>query len=67
MNRDMTKAQWSAVYEFCAEYGYDTPQELLTELKANGTVERNTRLSELNEYVNGTSYDEMYQFLGDNL
>lgn len=63
----MTKAQWSAVYNFCAEYGYDAPKDILAELKANGTVDRNTRLSELSDYVNGTSYDDMYQFLGDNL
>lgn len=63
----MTKAQWSAVYHYCAEYGYETPQELLAELKANGTVERNTKLADLDEYVSGTSYDDMYQFLGDNL
>ena len=63
----MTKAQWSAVYDYCAEYGYDTPQELLKDLKENGTVERSTTLSNLNEYVNGKTYDDMYQFLGDNL
>lgn len=63
----MTKAQWSAVYHFCTECGYDSPREVLDELKANGTVESNTRLPELSEYVTGTSYDEMYQFLGDNL
>ena len=63
----MTKAQWSAVYHYCTEYGYDTPKELLAELKANGTVERSTSLSELDEYVGGTTYDDMYRFLGDNL
>ena len=45
----------------------ELPKELLAELKANGTVDSNTTLPELSEYVNGTSYEEMYQFLGDNL
>ena len=63
----MTKAQWSAVYDYCADCGYDTPQELLGELKSNGTVERNSRLTDLSKYVDGKSYDDMYQFLGENL
>lgn len=63
----MTKAQWSAVYHYCAECGYDTPRDLLAELKANGTVDQGTKLYNLDEYVSGTTYDEMYQFLGDNL
>ena len=63
----MTKAQWSAVYHYCTEYGYDTPREVLDALKANGTVTQDTKLAELNEYVNDTSYDAMFQFLGDNL
>lgn len=63
----MTKAQWSAIYEFCADCGWDSPREVLAELKANGTVDPDTRLSELGDYVSGSSYDEMYQFLGDNL
>jgi hypothetical protein len=63
----MTKAQWSAVYNYCADCGIATPKELLAELKANGTVDTDTTLPKLSEYVNGTSYDEMYQFLGDNL
>jgi hypothetical protein len=63
----MTKAQWSAVYDYCAEYGYDTPHQLLKELRENGTVERSTRLSDLSKYVDGKTYDDMFQFLGDNL
>jgi hypothetical protein len=63
----MTKAQWSAVYDYCTEYGYDTPKELLTDLKENGTVPQGTKLSELAEYVSGKTYDDMFQFLGENL
>lgn len=63
----MTKAQWTAVYHYCDEYGYDSPRELLAELKANGTVERNTTLKELSEYADGTGYDDMYRFLEENL
>jgi hypothetical protein len=63
----MNKAQWSAVYDYCAEYGYDTTQELLADLKSSGIVERNTKLADLDEYVSGKTYDDMYNFLGDNL
>lgn len=63
----MTKAQWSAVYDYCAEYGYDAPRDLLADLKANGTVEHSTKLNDLHQYVSGKTYDDMYQFLGDNL
>lgn len=62
----MTRAQWSAVYNYCADFGY-TPQELLAELKSNGTVDRDTELPGLGAYVKGKNYEEMYQFLGDNL
>lgn len=63
----MTKAQWSAVYDYCAEYGYDQPRDLLDDLKSNGTVDNGTKLNQLHQYVNGKSYDDMYQFLGENL
>ena len=63
----MNKAQWSAVYHYCADCGYESPRELLAELKANGTVEHSTKLTELDEYVGGKTYDDMYQFLGENL
>ena len=63
----MNKAQWSALYNYCAEYGYDAPKDILAELKANGTVPSGTKLSELADYVNGKTFDDMYQFLGENL
>lgn len=63
----MTKAQWSAVYDYCTEYGYDTPHQLLKDLRENGAVKRSTRLSDLDKYVSGKTYDDMYEFLGDNL
>lgn len=63
----MNKAQWSAIYNYCAEYGYDAPRDILTELKENGTVPQSTKLSELSDYVSGTTFDDMFQFLGDNL
>lgn len=63
----MTKAQWSAVYHYCTEYGYDTPKDLLADLKANGTVEHSTKLNDLHQYVSGKTYDDMYRFLEENL
>ena len=63
----MNKSQWSAVYHYCTEYGYDTPKDLLADLKANGTVERSTMISDLDEYVSGKTYEDMYCFLEDSL
>lgn len=62
----MTRGQYAAINDYCEEYGY-TKKELLEELKANGTVERNTKLEDLGEYANGNDYDSMMQFLWDNL
>ena len=62
----MTKAQWKALYDYCDEYGC-TRQELLRELVMNGTVERGTKLEELGEYPNDTTYDAMINFLEGNL
>lgn len=62
----MTKTQWKALYDFCEEFGCTT-QELLEELKENGTVPNTARLSELSDYVSGTSYDAMIEYLGDNV
>ena len=63
----MNKSQWKAIYEFCDDCGYESPRAVLAELKANGTVERNTQLVELGEYANGNTYDDMYKFLEENL
>lgn len=58
----MTKEQWCAIYDYCAENGC-TRRELLADLKADGTVDRNARLEDLGEYASGTSYDAMRKFL----
>ena len=63
----MTKEQWRAVYDYCAEYGYDEPKDLLADLKANGTVDDSTSLKNLGEFVSGKTYDDMFEFLGENL
>ena len=63
----MTKVQWRAIYDYCDEYGFDSLNDLLAVLRANGTVERDTTLSELGYYVNGKTYDDMYLFLEENI
>ena len=62
----MTKGQWKAVYDFCDEYGIPT-SALLKTLKENGTVDRGTTLDELGEYVNGHTYNDMINFLEENV
>ena len=62
----MTKAQWKAIYDYCEEYSIPCSY-LLKELKANGTVSRDTTLEELGEYTEEPSYDSMIKFLEENV
>lgn len=62
----MTKAHWAAIYNYCEKH-LITKWDLLEALKENGTVERNTKLDELGDYVNGNTYDDMMCFLERNL
>lgn len=62
----MNKAQWAALNDFCEE-NYCTRYDVLKALKANGTVDHSTKLKELGRYADGNSYEDMYNFLGDNL
>lgn len=62
----MTKAQWKAVLDFCRE-NCISKNELLFELKQNGTVDRNARIEDLAGYTDGTSYNEMMRFLEKNV
>ena len=58
----MTKHQWAAIYDYCAEYGC-TRSEMLADLKADGTVPQDARLIELGRYAGGTTYEAMKTFL----
>ena len=62
----MTKSHWAAIYNYC-EANIITKSELLKALQENGTVDRNTKLDELGDYVNGSTYDDMLKFLERNL
>ena len=62
----MTKAQWKAVNDFCQELGYER-RELLEILKSNGTLARNAKLDDLDDYVNRKDYDSMLKFLENNV
>ena len=62
----MTKAQWKAIYDYCEEYGISRAT-MLVELKANGTVNRDTALEELGDYPEDNTYDSMINFLEENL
>lgn len=58
----MNKQQWAAVYNFCNENGY-TLTSLVTELKRLGVVSNSCKVIDLNYYVDGETYDDMYKFL----
>jgi hypothetical protein len=59
----MNKKQWKAIYDYCEEEGYDTPNELLRELKACGVVDSRSNLEDLGEYPQDTSYESMMEWL----
>lgn len=62
----MTRAQWKALTDYCTEFGY-TRVEVLRELKANGTVDKDTKLDDLGDCVTNKDYDSMLKFLEDNV
>ena len=59
----MNKAQWKALHDYCEDVGYENSSELLHDLKANGTVSQRATVQEIAEYVDGNTYDDMYEFL----
>ena len=58
----MTKHQWAAIYDYCADNGC-TRSEMLADLKADGTVPQETNLIELGRYAGGNTYEAMRTFL----
>lgn len=62
----MTKPQWDAFYDYCAEFGY-TSQDVLKALKSNGAIAADAKLKDLGDYTSGTTYDDMMNFLEENL
>ena len=62
----MTKAQWKAIYDYCDNYGI-SKAGLLRSLKERGSVDRRATLEDLGDYANGLTYDEMIQWLENEL
>lgn len=58
----MEKSQWKALYDFSNEVGL-TPGQLVSQLKELKVIDRNTTVKTLDNYVKGTSYIEMMNFL----
>lgn len=59
----MNKQQWKAIYDFCKEYGYYAPCEMFQVLKDIGAVDNRDCIEDLQHYVDGKSYDDMFRFL----
>lgn len=59
----MNKAQWKALHDYCEDNCYKNSGELLYDLKRRGVVSPMTTVQELSEYVDGNTYDDMYEFL----
>lgn len=62
----MNKEQWAALCDFC-EANACTKYDVLKALKENGTIDRNTKLTELHYFIRGNSYEDMQRFLEENL
>lgn len=63
----MNKKQWKAVYDYCDENGYESPRELLQELKGFGVIDRRDTLDDLGEYPQDGSYDKMKEWLEESV
>lgn len=63
----MNKAQWKAINDYAEEMGYMGASDVLTALKANGTLDRSATYDDLAELADGGGYDDMMQVLYENL
>ena len=63
----MNKKQWKAVYDYCDENGYESPRELLQELKGCGVIDRSDTLDDLGEYPQDETYKGMLKWLEENV
>ena len=63
----MNKAQWKAIRDYAEDMGYCDTRDVLTALKANGTLDRYATYDDLAELANGDTYEDMMQVLCDNL
>lgn len=59
----MNKKQWKAVYDFCEEEGYESPHELLRELKGCGLIDARDTLDDLGYYPQDETYEGMKEWL----
>ena len=63
----MNKQQWKAIYDFCNEYGYDDPLEVLKDLRKKQVVDKYDGWNEIDLAYPVLSYDGMINFLTENL
>lgn len=63
----MTKEQWKAIYDFANEYGYDSPTEVLKDLRRKQVIDRYDGWSEIDLAYPVFTYDGMKKFLTESL
>lgn len=63
----MNKAQWKAIYDFCEDYGYYNPSEILQSLKSNGVLNFRDTMEDLARLPINSTYEAMIDFLNENL
>ncbi len=63
----MNKEQWKAIYDFCSEYGYDDPIEILKDLQRKQVIDKYDGWNDIVLAYPVFTYDGMIKFLTENL
>lgn len=63
----MNKQQWKAIYDFCNEYGYDDPLEVLKDLRKKQVIDKYDGWYEIDLAYPVFTYEGMTNFLTENL
>ena len=63
----MNKGQWKAIYDFCKEWGYDDPTEVLKDLRNKQVIDKYDGWNEVDLAYPVFTYDEMMKFLTESL
>ena len=63
----MNNQQWKAIYDFANEYGYDSPTEILQDLRRKQVIDKYDCWNEIDLEYPVFTYDGMMKFLEENL
>ena len=63
----MNNQQWKAIYDFAKEYGYDSPTEILKDLRKKQVIDKYDGWNEIDLSYPVYTYEGMTNFLTQNL